>query len=137
MGFNLDDYEPVAARIDRFWHDHPNGRIKTTLEPSPDGIYRILTRVWRDATTKRCDATGWAEETLKSVGRNMESSILEVTETSSVGRALANLGYQTKKAGAGGTEIVRPSREEMMAAANAKAAEQRARLASATPRPVK
>lgn len=136
MSFNLDDYEPVAVRIDRFWEDHPNGRIKTTLEVAdPElGLYRMVAKVWKDRNLHpTCDATGWAQETVKALG-TMGSSILEVCETSAIGRALANLGYQTKKSGPGGPEIVRPSREEMMAAAASKAAEQRAALAAAAPR---
>ena len=28
---SLDNYEPVAVRIDKFWKTHPNGRIITDL----------------------------------------------------------------------------------------------------------
>jgi hypothetical protein len=29
MRFNPEDYEPVDARLERFWDEHPNGRIET------------------------------------------------------------------------------------------------------------
>ena len=31
MGFNLDDYEPVASRLDRFLKAHPDARVITDL----------------------------------------------------------------------------------------------------------
>jgi len=37
MGFNLDDYEPVEVRLDKFWKEHQDGRIETELlEASKD-----------------------------------------------------------------------------------------------------
>jgi hypothetical protein len=29
--FNLEDYETVEERLVKFWKDHPDGRISTTL----------------------------------------------------------------------------------------------------------
>jgi hypothetical protein len=31
MAFNLDDYEPVASRLDRFLKAHPDARVITDL----------------------------------------------------------------------------------------------------------
>ena len=31
MGF-MDNYEPVADRIAKFWEKHPNGRIHTEIK---------------------------------------------------------------------------------------------------------
>lgn len=110
--FNLDDYDPVEERIKKFYADHPEGRIITTLTSDPNNIdfsvFRAAVFVGGDEK-----ATGWAVELRDkelSKGRRGEyesvnySSWLENCETSAIGRALANAGYQGSK---------RPSRQEM------------------------
>ena len=37
----LQDYEPVEDRLREFWHDHPYGRVITTLEHHGDGDYIV------------------------------------------------------------------------------------------------
>lgn len=106
-GFNLANYEPVEDRLARFWAEHPQGRVLTELVPAPEGQWIVRSEVWRDGTTDRPDATGYAHEHVTDRGVN-STSALENCETSSVGRALANLGYAPKGA--------RPSREEMVKA---------------------
>lgn len=103
-GFNLANYEPVEDRLARFWDEHPNGRVLTDLVPAPEGQWIIRSEVWRDGAAERPDATGYAHEIVTDRGVN-STSALENCETSSLGRALANLGYAPKGA--------RPSREEM------------------------
>jgi hypothetical protein len=103
MAFNLDDYEPVAARLGRFLEAHGDVRVITDLVHYTD-----------DRCVFRCDlyrgdlliATGWAEET-RGDGHINRSSHLENCETGAVGRALANAGY------AGSDPSKRASREEM------------------------
>lgn len=119
-GFNLDDYEPVADRIERFWKDHPDGSIVTELVHHDEKRFIVYVAVWRKNTTvlvaeemrhderlsrifNRPDATGYAEEVIGSTNVN-RTSALENCETSAIGRALANLGYAVKN---------RASREEM------------------------
>jgi hypothetical protein len=102
--FNLNDYEPVEERIPRFWGDHPKGRIVTRLLLNEDGRYVVEASLYRDVDPDGEPAvTGLAEE---HVGAGMvnETSALENCETSAIGRALANMGYDKKR---------RPSREEM------------------------
>lgn len=110
MAFNLDDYEPVADRIERFWKDHPNGRITTSLHHRDEKSFIVTAMIWRDAKSDHeysgPDATGWAEEIIGSTNVN-RTSALENCETSAIGRALANLGYAVKN---------RASREEMVKA---------------------
>jgi hypothetical protein len=106
-GFNLANYEPVEDRLARFWADHPDGRVLTELVPAPEGQWIVRSEIWKDGTTDRPDATGYAHEHVTDRGVN-STSALENCETSSVGRALANLGYAPKGA--------RPSREEMQKA---------------------
>ena len=103
MAFNLDDYEPVAARLGRFLEAHSDGRVITDLvHYSPERcVFRCDLYV---AST--LIATGWAEET-RGDGHINKSSHLENCETGAVGRALANAGY------AGSDPSKRASREEM------------------------
>lgn len=103
MGFNLNDYATVEERLALFWAAHPEGRIHTTILID-DGV-RIVVRTevyaHRDHTVPT--SVGHAEEVRTKSGINALSA-LEVCETSSAGRALANWRYQAKK---------RPSRLEM------------------------
>jgi hypothetical protein len=104
MGFNLDDYEPVAARHARWLADHPNGRTITHMISAPGAdICVIRAELWLDDI---CIATGYAEE-VRGAGNVNRTSHVENCETSAVGRALANAGY------AGSDVNKRPSREEM------------------------
>jgi len=104
MGFNLDDYEPVAARHARWLADYPNGRTITHMISAPGAdICVIRAELWLEDV---CIATGYAEE-VRGAGNVNRTSHVENCETSAVGRALANAGY------AGSDVNKRPSREEM------------------------
>lgn len=104
MGFNLDDYEPVAARHTRWLADHPTGRTITHMISAPGAdICVIRAELWLEDV---CIATGYAEE-VRGAGNVNRTSHVENCETSAVGRALANAGY------AGSDVNKRPSREEM------------------------
>lgn len=104
MGFNLDDYEPVAARHTRWLADHPAGRTITHMISAPGAdICVIRAELWLEDI---CIATGYAEE-VRGAGNVNRTSHVENCETSAVGRALANAGY------AGSDVNKRPSREEM------------------------
>jgi hypothetical protein len=122
MGFNLDDYEPVAARLDRWLtaklqgfvdslNDFP--RVTTTMvsEPGAD-ICVMRAQLWLGDMRI---ATGYAEE-VRGSGNVNRTSHVENCETSAIGRALANAGY------AGSDMTKRPSREEMTKVANSKPA---------------
>ena len=104
MGFNLDDYEPVAARHARWLAQNPNGRTITHMvsEAGAD-ICVIRAELWLENV---CIATGYAEE-VRGAGNVNRTSHVENCETSAVGRALANAGM------AGSDVNKRPSREEM------------------------
>ena len=104
MGFNLDDYEPVAVRHSRWLEQHPNGRTITHMVSTPGAdICVIRAELWLEEV---CIATGYAEE-VRGAGNVNRTSHVENCETSAVGRALAN-------AGMAGTDVnKRPSREEM------------------------
>ena len=103
MAFNLDDYEPVAARLGRFLDANPDGRVITELVHYTDDRCVFRSDLYRGDILI---ATGWAEET-RGDGHINRSSHLENCETGAVGRALANAGY------AGSDPSKRASREEM------------------------
>jgi hypothetical protein len=110
VGFNLDDYEPVAVRHSRWLEQHPNGRTITHMVSQPGAdICVIRAELWLEDV---CIATGYAEE-VRGAGNVNRTSHVENCETSAVGRALAN-------AGMAGTDVnKRPSREEMSKVQNA------------------
>lgn len=117
---NFDDYAPVADRIELFYKDWPSGRITTKLVSSDQRQMIVKAFVYRDATEARAASTGYAAEREGDGEINMVAC-LENTETSAIGRALANLGYTASRK--------RPSREEMLKASRARQA--------ISPRPIK
>ena len=113
MGFNLDDYEPVAARLDRWLtakiagyeastNDYPRVLTRMVSEPGAD-ICVIRAELWLG---EMLIGTGYAEE-VRGAGNVNRTSHVENCETSAIGRALANCGM------AGSDMTKRPSREEM------------------------
>ena len=102
--FNLEDYETVEERLTKFWKEHPDGRINTTLLEANTTRFIVRAEIFRTEVDPQPWATGIAEETVQGRGVNATSA-LENCETSAIGRALANAGYATKGK--------RASREEM------------------------
>lgn len=105
-------YATVAERITLFRRAHPNGRIITELVQRDDRSVTFKATVYRDETDALPAATGWAAEK-EGDGDINAVACLENTETSAIGRALANLGFTASRE--------RPSREEMERAARARA----------------
>jgi hypothetical protein len=103
VAFNLDDYEPVASRLDRFLKAHPDARVITDLVHYLADIAVFKCELWLEG---EIIATGWAEE-IRGQGNVNKTSHLENCETGAVGRALANAGLS------GSDFTKRPSREEM------------------------
>ena len=116
--FNLDDYETVKSRKERFYKDYPTGRIIVELmnsDVNEHALFRatiyLTPEEQRDNLAK---STGYAYEirdkelSVSNSGKQYESinytSWTENAEESAVGRALDNAGYSGNK---------KPSREEM------------------------
>src|SRR5712671_506825 len=106
--FIPDQYATVAERIELFYSRFPQGRINTELVARADGEITFKALVYRVAEDSFPAATGWASER-EGDGDINTVACLENTETSAVGRALANLGFTASGK--------RPSREEMEKAA--------------------
>jgi hypothetical protein len=121
-GASFADYALVADRITLFYLRYPTGRIVTQLHSRSETEITFRALVFRGADDRRPAATGWASER-QGDGEINQVACLENTETSAIGRALANLGFTAS--------LRRPSREEME-----KAARERIRLAISRPVPV-
>lgn len=106
------EYAPVARRVALFYEAHPSGRIVTELVSRTEREVMFRALVFRSSDDRDPAATGWALER-EGDGDVNTVACVENTETSAIGRALANLGFQAS------TE--RPSLEEMQKAARARA----------------
>ena len=102
--FNLADYETVEDRLVKFWEDHKQGRILTSIHYYDDNRILVRAEIYFNREDDRPVATGYAEE-IRGASPVNKTSHAENAETSAIGRGLANCGYATKGS--------RPSREEM------------------------
>src|SRR5919199_5390923 len=105
------EYAPVAERITLFYARYPTGRIITKLVSRSEREVVFQALVYRAAHHARPAATGWAAER-EGDGEVNTVACVENTETSAIGRALANLGFTASRQ--------RPSREEMEKAERAR-----------------
>jgi hypothetical protein len=109
--FNLEDYETVEVRLEKFIKDFPDFRVETELVSFQNDRYIVKAWIYRTFADSTPFSSGLAEETISSRGVNATSA-LENCETSAIGRALANAGYASKGK--------RPSKEEMVKVTRAK-----------------
>jgi hypothetical protein len=108
MGF-MDNYEPVADRIAKFWAKYPQGRIHTEIVLINETEIVIKASVFTDREDARPAAIDFAQETRGSSAIN-KTSFIENCSTSAIGRSLSTLNFQSKRDG----KAVRPSQEEML-----------------------
>lgn len=85
------EYAPVADRIALFYERFPAGRIVTQLTMHNEREIVFRATVYRTEHARAPSATGWASERIGDGDINTVAC-LENTETSAIGRALANLG---------------------------------------------
>ena len=102
--FDPESYAPVAERVELFYEKHPTGRILTELVQHTEREIVFRAAVYRSADDREPGATGWAAERVGD-GEVNAVACLENTETSAIGRALANLGFLASR--------LRPSAEEV------------------------
>jgi len=114
--FNPADYETVEERIKRFYLMAPDGRIITEHLTAPQDravlTWRVKATIYLTAEDQEkgvAKATGHAFE-IDGQGMANKTSAWENAETSSIGRALANMALSGNK---------RASREEMEKVARA------------------
>lgn len=103
MAFNSDAYIQVHERVEKFYLTYQLGRIITSIleHDVETGFVLMKAEVFRDVSDAYPAATGHASE-LRSSGHVQQTNYIEVCETSAVGRALQNLGFETKRAVANG-----------------------------------
>ncbi len=106
--FNLDNYEPVADRVAKFWATYPSGRLHTEIVVINEKEVVIKASAYTDREDARPAAIDYAQENVAAKGVNATSWV-ENCATSALGRCLATLNFATRKDG--GT--TRASREEM------------------------
>ena len=101
--FNLADYETVEERIKKFYAEHPDGRIVTklveTFDPEKPRTWIFKAFVYLTAGDQAAGlpkATGYASEIDGTGGAN-NGSAAENSETSAIGRALANMNLSGNK----------------------------------------
>ena len=104
MAFNLQDYETVETRLEKFWEKYPEGRVFTSVIDKQETSILIHAQIFATRADQFPIATGIAEEIRTQSGVNKDAWV-ENCETSAIGRALANGGF--------GAKGKRPSREEM------------------------
>ena len=116
MAFNLEDYETVETRLEKWHGKFPDNRIETELIEASNTRFIVFCKLFKtEADPKPC-ATGLAFETITDRGVN-STSALENCETSAIGRALANAGFAAKGKRASKeemTKVVNPTFKEKL-----------------------
>lgn len=101
--FNLDSYETVAERIQRFYETYPDGRIitedYTTENDRASMMWRVKATIYLNTGDQAAGlpkSTGHAFE-IDGVGMSQKTAALETCESSAIGRALYALGMSGQK----------------------------------------
>ena len=95
--FNLQDYETVDERIHNFYSKYPDGAIITELVSNDEekGVVVFKAHVYRTYIDDKASSVGYARGSRKD--RGVDASFwLENCESSSIGRALANLAFSAR-----------------------------------------
>ncbi|HLL74347.1 MAG TPA: hypothetical protein VK421_03710 [Pyrinomonadaceae bacterium] len=114
----FEDYVPVAERLERFYERYPEGRITTAIvqHDLETGFVLMRAEVYRTPDDAQPAATGHAFE-VRGESYVNKTSYIENAETSSVGRALAMLGFEVKRGIASREELQKTARMQPAGAA--------------------
>ena len=132
--FDLNSYVKVNERLEKFRKDYPEGRITTEFREFADGVLaktvvcRNINDAQEYALTGVAPATGHAFLLKADFG----DKVLEMTETTAIGRCLAVLGYEVSKSIASFEEM---KRFTTIKAATAQDSKVTVRQANTTPTP--
>jgi hypothetical protein len=86
MAFNLEDYETVESRLEKWHGQFPDNRIETELIEASNTRFIVFCKLFKtEADPKPC-ATGLAFEIISDRGVNATSA-LENCETSAIGQS--------------------------------------------------
>lgn len=103
MAYDKNSYEQVDVRLARALKEHPDMRVitenLTTLQDRQVSTWVVKTTIYLTADEQErglAKSTGLAFE-VDGVGMAQKTAALETAETSSIGRALANMGYSGSK----------------------------------------
>jgi hypothetical protein len=131
----FEDYVPVAERLERFYERYPEGRITTSIvqHDLETGFVLMRAEVYRTPDDAQPAATGHAFE-VRGESYVNKTSYIENAETSSVGRALAMLGFEVKRGIASREELQKTARMQPAAPAAAPAEKSTKAQPAAPPR---
>lgn len=130
----FEDYVPVAERLERFYERYPEGRVTTSIvqHDLETGFVLMRAEVYRNPDDAQPASTGHAFE-VRSESYVNKTSYVENAETSSVGRALAMLGFEVKRGIASREELQKTT--QMQTERSAPAVERPARTQAPAPAP--
>ena len=109
---SIEDYEPVADRLVRFWAAHPEGRIVNELVTFDGDRCIVKSSIYFHKDDIYPVAVDYAEEIRGSSNVNRTSHV-ENCSTSATGRSLSLCGFSSATDGSGAGWAKKPSREEM------------------------
>lgn len=109
---SLENYEPVADRLVKFWAAHPDGRIVNELVTYDGDRCIVRSSIYFHKDDAHPVAVDFAEEIRGSSNVN-RSSHIENCSTSATGRSLSLCGFSSATDGTGAGWDKKPSREEM------------------------
>lgn len=128
--FDPADYVQVNERLEKFRADHPTWALVSDLLHHDEKTFIVRALISDDSG--RCLATGMAEE-IRGTSPVNKTSPLENCETSAWGRALANLGYDVRRAIASREEMEKVERAQ--ASSSRQGAAARGEAKAVTPAP--
>lgn len=99
-----DNYVSVAERIDEFLRKHPDGRIQTEIAKHTDTVVIMRATVYR-SPEDTCPSVAHSQLGIPGKTNFTRDSEVENAETSAVGRALAFMGFETKRGIASQEEV--------------------------------